>query len=249
MRSSLIGVSGEVVMKKGLAGAPSAAMVVAVLALVVAASGTAIAASQLVVGDKLIKKQSLSGNRLRNHTIVGTQVNLNRLGKVPSAASADHATNAANAANATSATNANHATSADSATNATSAISASAPTTLASGHTVTGFFALRGVADSSIQVDSTQAEGISYGWRLSAVPTPHVILLGQATPAGCSGNESNPGASPGSLCVFEGFSFNRGSLSVCPVSGCQTQDGAMLIATSAAAGLWDSAGSWAATAP
>jgi hypothetical protein len=248
-------------------------MVVAVLALVVAASGTAIAASQLVVGDKLIKQQSLSGNRLRNHTIWGTQINLNRLGKVPSAASADHATNATNAANAASATNANHAATADSATNATnaanaasatnanhaatadsatnatSAISAAAPATLASGHTVTGFFGMRGVADASNAVDSTQAQGISYGWRLSALPTPHVILAGQPTPAGCSGNESNPGASPGNLCVFEGFSFDRGTLSVCPVAGCQTQDGAMLIATSAASGTWDSAGSWAATAP
>jgi hypothetical protein len=78
---------------------------------------------------------------------------------------------------------------------------------------------------------------------------PHVILQGQATPVGCSVNESNPGASPGNLCVFEGFSFDRGSLTVCPMAGCQTQGGAMLIATNSAAGTWDSAGSWATTAP
>jgi hypothetical protein len=39
----------------------------------------------LVSGDKLIKKHSVSGNRLRNHAITGKQVNLNKLGKVPSA--------------------------------------------------------------------------------------------------------------------------------------------------------------------
>jgi hypothetical protein len=94
---------------------PSAATVIALVALVAAASGTAVAASHLVSGDKLIKKRSLSGNRLRNHTITGTQVNLAKLGKVPSAANADHATNANHATNAT---NADHATSATTAGNA-----------------------------------------------------------------------------------------------------------------------------------
>ena len=78
-------------------------MVVGVVALCVAASGTAIAATKLVSGDKLIAKNSLSANRLRNHTISGTQVNLSKLGTVPSA------TNATNATNATTATTANNA--------------------------------------------------------------------------------------------------------------------------------------------
>jgi hypothetical protein len=82
-----------------------------VTALVFAASGTA-AAAGLLSGDKLIKKHSLSGNRLRNHTITGTQINMNKLGKVPSAKNADHATLADTATNATSATNATKATTA-----------------------------------------------------------------------------------------------------------------------------------------
>jgi hypothetical protein len=117
-------------MKLWLRRRPSPSMVVATVALVTATSGTAVAASHLVKGDKLIAKHSLSGNRLRAHTITGAQVNLGELGKVPSAASADTATNAASARNATSATtatnatnavNASHASSADSATNATNA--------------------------------------------------------------------------------------------------------------------------------
>ncbi|MEA2212912.1 MAG: hypothetical protein QOF83_2860 [Solirubrobacteraceae bacterium] len=68
---------------------PSGAMIVAVMALIMAASGTAIAASKLVSGDKLIKRGSLSGSRLRKHTITGTQVNLPKLGKVPNAKQAD----------------------------------------------------------------------------------------------------------------------------------------------------------------
>lgn len=78
-------------------------MVTAVAALVVAASGTAVAASNLTSGDSLIAKHSLSGNRLRNHTITGKQVKLASLGTVPSATNATNAQNAANATRATTA--------------------------------------------------------------------------------------------------------------------------------------------------
>jgi hypothetical protein len=70
---------------------PSAAMVVAIAALVVAASGTAVAASRLVDGDSLIKRNSLSGNRLRNATVTGKQIKLSSLGEVPSANTAANA--------------------------------------------------------------------------------------------------------------------------------------------------------------
>ena len=103
---------------------PSGAMLVAVLALILAASGTALAASKLVSGDKLIKKRSLSGNRLRNHTITGKQVNLRKLGKVPNAKQADTATNATHATTADNATKATSATSAMTATNAVNAMNA-----------------------------------------------------------------------------------------------------------------------------
>ncbi|MBV9803253.1 MAG: hypothetical protein JO130_08695 [Solirubrobacterales bacterium] len=70
---------------------PSAAMVVAIVALVVAASGTALAADKLVNGDSLIKRDSLSGNRLRTASVTGKEIKLSSLGQVPSA---KHATNA-----------------------------------------------------------------------------------------------------------------------------------------------------------
>jgi hypothetical protein len=84
-----------------------------VLALVVAASGTAVAASGLANGDNVIAKNSLSGNRLRNHTVTGEQINLSKLGTVPTASHADNAGHATTADNATSAANATRATSAD----------------------------------------------------------------------------------------------------------------------------------------
>jgi hypothetical protein len=108
---------------------PSGAMVVAIIALVVAASGTAVAASKMVNGDKLIIQGTLSGNRLRKqtltgaqikphslaagqiraHSLTGTQINLKKLGKVNSAKNADHATAATTAIAALNASNASNA--------------------------------------------------------------------------------------------------------------------------------------------
>ncbi len=90
-------------------------MVVAIAALIVAMSGTAVAASTLVNGDKLIKKNSLSGNRLRNGSVAGGKINLSSLGTVPNAAHANNADSASIATNATNATNASNATTAGSA--------------------------------------------------------------------------------------------------------------------------------------
>ncbi len=68
---------------------PSAALVVAVIALVVAATGTAVAAGQHVDGDSLIKKGSLSGDRLRDHTLTRLQIKVRSLGTVPRAKDAE----------------------------------------------------------------------------------------------------------------------------------------------------------------
>ena len=70
------------------------------VALVLAASGTAVAATKMVSGDSLIKQQSLSGNRLRNSTVTGKQIKVSTLGTVPSAAKADVATSATTAGSA-----------------------------------------------------------------------------------------------------------------------------------------------------
>ncbi|MBV9292117.1 MAG: hypothetical protein JO222_06680 [Frankiales bacterium] len=68
---------------------PTVSSVIAVMALAVAMSGTAVAATSAANGDNLIKKNTLSGNRLRNHTVTGKQINLKKLGTVPVAARAN----------------------------------------------------------------------------------------------------------------------------------------------------------------
>lgn len=67
---------------------PSPAMVVAVMALIVALAGTAVAAQTINGGA--IKKQTIGGGKLKQKTLTGFQINTNKLGTVPSAQRATH---------------------------------------------------------------------------------------------------------------------------------------------------------------
>jgi hypothetical protein len=96
------------------------ANVVATLALFIALGGTSVAASNLISGSK-IKKHSIPGNRLKKHALTATQVDVAKLGTVPSAATAAaaaHATTADTATHAATTDNATHAATADTATHA-----------------------------------------------------------------------------------------------------------------------------------
>src|SRR5690349_11134488 len=75
-------------MKRLLSRRPSPAMIVAVVALVVAMVGTGYAASLLPknsVGTKQIKKNAVNGSKVKNKSLTGKDINLNKLGTVPSA--------------------------------------------------------------------------------------------------------------------------------------------------------------------
>jgi len=102
-------------MSKKFRRSPSPALVISIVALFLAASGSAIAASKLVSGNKLIKVNSLSGNRLKTGSVTGKQIKASTLGKVPSAAKADTANTATSALTAGTATTATSATTAGSA--------------------------------------------------------------------------------------------------------------------------------------
>ncbi len=89
---------------------PSAALVVAIVALFAALGGTGYAAATLSGRD--IQKRSIPANRVVNNTLGGKQIDESKLGPVPVSQQALTAQTAA------SATEATHATSADSATTA-----------------------------------------------------------------------------------------------------------------------------------
>jgi hypothetical protein len=74
------------------------ATMVAYLALFLALGGGAIAvAGGVKIDGAKLKKRSVAGRSLKKHTITGTEVNVNKLGKVPSAKAADVATTAGTA--------------------------------------------------------------------------------------------------------------------------------------------------------
>jgi hypothetical protein len=75
-------------MKTLMGRRPSPAMVIAVIALIVALGGTAIAAQNINGGA--IKKQTIGGGKLKQKTLTGFQINTNKLGVVPAAKRAAH---------------------------------------------------------------------------------------------------------------------------------------------------------------
>jgi hypothetical protein len=75
----------------------SYANVVATLALVLALGGVSWAATKLPknsVGTKQIKNNAVTGAKVKKHTLTGKDINLNKLGTVPSAKNATSATTA-----------------------------------------------------------------------------------------------------------------------------------------------------------
>lgn len=69
---------------------PTPALIISILALIIATSGGAYAVVQSrQPGNKVIKVNSLSGNRLKNDSVTGKKIKESTLGKVPSAAKAD----------------------------------------------------------------------------------------------------------------------------------------------------------------
>lgn len=98
---------------------PSAALVVAMVALFAALGGTGYAAATLSGRD--IQKRSIPANRVVPNALTGNQINESKLGQVPLAQQALTAQTAASATNAGHATSADRATTADSATTAATA--------------------------------------------------------------------------------------------------------------------------------
>lgn len=166
-------------MRRLVHGRISPSMVVALVALFAALGGTAVASLSQSKGDAIIKKHSLSGNRLKNHTITGTQVKLGKLGKVPQAS---HADTAGSAATANSASSANRATTANNAANANTV----------GGQTVTKLFATVAPGASPVQVYSKQGLTIS----LSCPTSTNVHLVANG-PAANNANLDVQGNQPG----------------------------------------------------
>ncbi len=137
---------------------------IAYLALFVAMTGTAVAATQLPrnsVGTKQIKKAAVTGKKVKQNTLGGTQIKESKLAQVPLAAkalAADTATNATSAASAATAKKADDATT----------VGGQAPSAfLAAGAKATDADKLDGV-DSTVFGDTVIVAGVNFEPRASA---------------------------------------------------------------------------------
>jgi hypothetical protein len=167
---------------------------IALIALFFALAGTTFAAANALprnsVGTKQLKNNAVISSKIKNNQVTGADVKESSLGKVPSAANADHATAADNATNAT------HATSADTATTASKA---NAPGTLGSGQTETGAVY---VITPQNGASNYLGASISYPIPLAAPASASYLPFGTTTTA-CPGSAANPSAASGHLCVYE----------------------------------------------
>ena len=79
----------------------------------------------------------------------------------------------------------------------------SATGTLSSGKTLTGVW----VAGSGPNIEFTGTQ-ISFQKQLAAAPQVEILRIGTTPTANCPGTVSDPTASPGYLCIYEGGSNN-----------------------------------------
>jgi hypothetical protein len=114
------------------------------------------------------------------------------------------------------------------------------------GRTQVGGFSVHGTASAAGAFDAAL---ISFPVPLNSAPTPRIIMPGAPAPAGCSGSVTNPGASPGNLCIFVGYQLNAGSyIAHSLVSGLPgaSRFGAAFRVGSSWAGNFAVTGTWAA---
>jgi hypothetical protein len=103
---------------------------------------------------------------------------------------------------------------------------------------------------------ATTHSAVSYGFRLSAAPTVHYILVGGTPPADCPGSVTNPQANPGHLCVYEVQASNASTFrgvcnpesSGCPAGQATREGFAVYAAPMTGGSAMYVFGSWAVTA-
>jgi hypothetical protein len=127
------------------------------------------------------------------------------------------------------------------------------PATLPSGKTLTGYFAVTGVATAASQ---RAEDSISFAYPLATAPTPHTLEPSATPTPACPGSPNEPKAAPGNLCLYEFQHTNAKTVAgggdcVYANSGCDvaTRYGGVDYVESAAAGEFYVEGSWAVTAP
>ncbi len=215
----------------------SPAMVVAMLALFVALTGTAVATTSALITGKQIKNSSITGLDIKNKSVTAADIKGQLRGArgVPGVAGPSGPAGPAGAAGAQGAQGIQGP--------AGPFPSGNAP----GGVTIRGSFVQSAPSGAPFVFAS-----YPFGFQLSAAPTIHYILSGTTAPAGCPGTAANPQANPGHLCVYESYVGNRASPCIFnPTGGCGSASrwGFNLAVYPAAAGAFYAGGTWAVTSP
>jgi hypothetical protein len=208
---------------------PSPALVLATLALAVALGGTGYAATSLPansVGPRQLQNNAVSSTKVKNGSLLKVDF---KKGQIPAGPKGSPgAPGAPGAQGPKGPTGAQ-------------GPAGPFPDTLASGKTVRGSFNIGGQAGVAGALANTS---ISFIYRFATAPTVKIILKGNAPPAECPGNSTNPQANPGFLCIYEQDRSNSQGVILNGV----INSGATIYTYSLAVGGFFSFGSWAATA-
>lgn len=208
---------------------PSPAMIVACLALLVALTGTSVAAvSQLVprnsVGPAQIRSNAVTRPKIRNNAVNSAKVANQSLLAVDFAVGQIPAGPAGPAGAAGPA-----------------GPPGPFPDALPSGETIRGAFNMGGTATAAGHLANTS---VSFAYAVAAAPTVHFIRQGTAAPAACPGNATFPQANAGTLCIYETQRLNTAGGQVNEVN----RSGATIFIQATAAGSnFFSFGTWAVT--
>jgi hypothetical protein len=220
-------------------------MVVAMLALFVALTGTAVATTSALITGKQIKNGSITGLDLKNKSV----------GVADLATKARGARGARGAAGPPGAAGAQGPQGAQGAQGIQGTQGIQGPAGPFPSGNAPGGVTIRG--NYSLGGSSTESYAwteIDFGFQFASAPEPHWILGGDPSPPECPGTVGNPQAAPGHLCVYEspvGYS-NISSQDVFDTAAGTTganRWGAGLIAYIDGAASYWSYGTWAATSP
>jgi hypothetical protein len=221
---------------------PSPALVVAMIALFVALTGTAVATNSstlALITGKQIKNSSITGLDVKNKSLTPKDFR----GSVRGPRGLRGLTGPAGPQGAQGAQGAQG-------TQGIQGPPGPFPGVLPGGITIKGNFALTGVATA---INQRFESPISLVFTFASAPTARYREAGAAAQPGCPGTVSNPTADPGFLCVYELQKSNvdtgciySGSGGTCNSSNVQ---GAVVYATALAGGAVYAEGTWAATSP
>src|SRR3954471_370008 len=172
---------------------PSPALVIATIALVVALAGTGYAALKLPrnsVGAKQLKRNAVTSPKVKNGSLLAGDF---KAGQLPAGAQGPRGDRGEPGTDGTKGTDGQPGQ------------PGPLVDTLPSGKTLRGVYAVGGAAGGPAFL---AIGAISFSFPLASAPTAHVIPDGGTPPNECPGNDGNPQAAPGHLCVYEASNLN-----------------------------------------